>query len=53
MTTVKDIIERVDAEYFNTFEPEVKLRWFSLLEGKIAADVFLMHPVEVAQYQYS
>lgn len=52
MGKIKDIIARVDDGKFNEYSDQQKLRWLSLLDGQIAAEVYLMAPQEVAQYAY-
>jgi len=51
--TIGKVIERVDAVKPNAFDTETKLEWLNALEGRIAADVFLMAPVEIAQLRYT
>ncbi len=53
MAKIKDIIARVNDAKFNNYSDSLKLRWLSLLDGQIAADVFLMSPEEVEQFSYS
>lgn len=52
--TIQDVIDLVDEVKPNAFTSKVKLAWISALEGRLAADVFLLAPVEIAalQYQY-
>lgn len=52
MSTIKQIIERVDANKPNAFSTETKMAWLSALEGKIAADVLLMNITEIRQLEY-
>lgn len=51
---IQDVIDLVDEVKPNAFTSKVKLAWISALEGRLAADVFLLAPVEIAalQYQY-
>ena len=53
MAKIKDIIERVDENKPNAFSQKTKMAWLAELDGKLAADVFLMNIVEVRQLQYS
>lgn len=52
MATIHEIIERVDENKPNAFSQKTKMSWIAELDGKIAADVFLMNIVEVRQLQY-
>lgn len=47
MNTYSDIIKRVDEYKPNAFEERVKLGWLTALDGRIAADVFLMGMEEI------
>lgn len=49
---IREVIERVDTVKPNAFPTFAKLEWISALEGRIAADVFLMAPVEIRQFRY-
>lgn len=40
-------IERADSRKPNAFSEEEKLEWLAALEGRIAAEIFLMAPAEV------
>ena len=51
--TVGKVIERVDAVKPNAFDSETKVEWLNALEGRIAADVLLLAPVEIRQLQYA
>lgn len=51
--TIREIIERVDETKPNSFQEKIKLAWISELEGKIAADVFLMCIDDIRQLQYT
>ena len=53
MSTIKEIIARVDAIKPNAFDDAAKVNWLASLEGKIAADVFLMSFPELAQFRYT
>lgn len=53
MSTIKEIIARVDAIKPNAFDDATKVNWLASLEGKIAADVFLMSFPELAQFRYT
>ena len=50
--TVKECIEYVDEVKPNAFSVETKLMWLSQIEGRIAAEIFLMAPAEAAQFRY-
>lgn len=52
MSTIQEIIDRVDENRPNAFSSATKLKWISDLDGKIAADVFLMGIEEIRQLQY-
>jgi len=45
--TVQQAISYLDSVKPNAFPTEVKLRWLSAIEGRLAAEVFLMAPEEV------
>ena len=53
MAKIKDIIALVDANKFNEYSDETKLRLVAVLDGKIAVDVLLLHPSETGQFNYS
>lgn len=53
MAKIKDIIARVDANKFNEYSDETKLRMVAVLDGKIAVDVLLLHPSETGQFNYT
>ena len=53
MASIKDIIERVDSSKPNAFTEKDKVAWLSALDGKIAADVFLMSIEDIQVFQYS
>lgn len=50
--TINEIIRRVDEIKENSFTREQKTAWIAALEGKIAADVFLMDIAEIRQLNY-
>lgn len=47
MSTFREIISRVDDCKPNAFSVKMKFRWLTQLEGKLAADVFLMNISEI------
>ena len=49
MSTFKEIITRVDEIKPNAFSENLKLSWLTSLNGKIAADVFLMDIAEIRE----
>jgi hypothetical protein len=51
--TVGDAIRFVDTIKPNAFPDEAKIFWLSRLEGRVAAEVFLMVPAELGQFDYS
>jgi len=52
MAKIKEIIEQVDQNIPNAFKQERKLAWIAELDGRIAADVFLMGIEDVQQLHY-
>lgn len=52
MSTIKEIIERVDENKPNAFTTKQKVAWLSQLEGKVAADVLLMNIPEIRQLEF-
>lgn len=52
MSTIKEIIDRVDENKPNAFPTEMKVAWLSLLEGKIAADILAMNIMEIRQLDF-
>ena len=52
MSTIKEIIARVDEIKPNAFPVKTKMGWLSALDGKIAADVMLMSITEIRNLQY-
>lgn len=53
MATIKEIIERVDETKLNDFSEKIKLRWISLLDGKVAASVYLLDIAEAQKQAYA
>ena len=51
MSTIKQIINRVDAVKPNAFDLETKMAWLTELDGKIAADLFLMNIADIRQLE--
>lgn len=51
--TVGDAIRFVDTIKPNAFPDEAKIFWLSRLDGRVAADVFLMAPAELAEFDYT
>ena len=51
--TIRQIIEAVDLAKPNDLEMALKVQWIAELDGKIAADVFLMGYSELGQFQYT
>ena len=49
---IKDAIAWADEVKPNAFTERVKFEWLNALEGKIAADVFLLAPAEVRTLHY-
>ncbi len=47
---IREAIELADEVKPNAFSEKVKLGWLSDLEGRIAASVFLLAPVEIADH---
>lgn len=52
MAKIREVIERVDELKPNAFAEHQKVRWLALLEGKLAADVFLMNVGDISQFEY-
>lgn len=50
--TISEAIARVDAVKPNAFSNEAKTQWLNHLEGRLAADVFLLAPAEMRCLQY-
>lgn len=49
---IKEVIGYVDDIKPNAFSEKTKMMWLSALEGRIAADVFLMDHDELVQLKY-
>ena len=52
MSTIRDLIARVDRNNPNAFSKETKVNWIAQLDGKIALNVMLMDVAETAQFRY-
>lgn len=52
MAKIKEVIERVDGIKPNAFTEDQKVAWLALLEGKLAADVFLMSIDDIRKLKY-
>lgn len=52
MSTIREIIARVDDMKPNAFDEKTKMAWIAELDGKIALNVMLMGIAEAAQLQY-
>ncbi len=52
MATIGQILSQVDENVPNAFSQQTKVDWISELDGKIAADVFLMGIGEIRQLRY-
>ncbi|WP_297232229.1 hypothetical protein [uncultured Flavonifractor sp.] len=50
---VMDAIAQADELKPNGFSPEIKLAWLNALEGRLAADVFLMSPAGLSELRYA
>ena len=50
---IQEAIDWADEMKPNAFTSKVKLAWLNALEGRIAADVFLMAPAEIAVLRYT
>lgn len=50
--TVSECIQFVDAVKPNAFPAEAKIAWLSQIDGKIASEIFLMAPAELAKFHY-
>lgn len=53
MSTIKEVLDRVDARKPNAFRAEQKTAWITELEGMLALNVFLMDICEAEQLHYS
>lgn len=51
MSTFREIIARVDETRPNAFSEKLKLRWLAALEGRVAADVFLMDAAQIRELE--
>lgn len=47
-----EVIEYVDSVRPNPFSDKEKVMWLNALEGRIAADVFLLAPLEIRKLKY-
>ena len=52
MSKISKIIAQVDENKPNSFSQESKVAWLAQLDGKIAADIFLMDVSEIRQLSY-
>lgn len=52
MATLKEILDRVEQEKPDAFSSDVKARWLTEVEGKIALDCFLMSPRDAQALRY-
>lgn len=52
MATIRDVIARVDEMKPNAFSQAQKLYWLAQLDGRVAADVMLMHISDIQQFHY-
>lgn len=50
---IKDAIAWADEVKPNAFTEKVKFEWLNALEGRVAADVFLMAPAEIRALHYN
>ena len=51
--TLSQVIAHVDEVKPNAFSNETKTMWLNEVEGMVQTEVFLFHPVEVIQYDYT
>lgn len=49
MSKVREVFERVDEARPNAFSETLKMMWLNSLEGRLAADVFLMSIQDIRQ----
>lgn len=49
MSKVREVFERVDEARPNAFSESLKMMWLNSLEGRLAADVFLMSIEDIRQ----
>lgn len=52
MATLKEILDRVEQEKHDAYPSDVKTRWLTEVEGKIALDCFLMSPKDTQTLRY-
>ena len=52
MSTIREVINRVDENKPNAFSEAQKVRWLALLDGRVACDVMLMHVADIEQFNY-
>ena len=50
--TVSECIQYVDEVKPNAFPTEAKIAWVGQIEGRIASEIFLMAPAELAQFRF-
>lgn len=50
--TVRECVTFVDAVKPNAFPDDAKVTWLGQVEGRIAAEIFLMAPAELKQFAY-
>ncbi len=51
--TVYECVSSVDTVKPNAFPMNTKIRWLGQLEGRIAAEIFLMAPAELKQFRFT
>ena len=51
--TVNECIAHVDEVKPNAFQDDTKVRWIGQLEGRIAAEIFLMAPAELRKFHFT
>ena len=51
--TVEECIAYVDEVKPNAFSEDTKVRWIGQLEGRIAAEIFLMAPAELEMFRFT
>ena len=51
--TVSECIAYVDEVKPNAFSPDMKAIWIGQLEGRIAAEIFLMAPAELKKFHFT
>lgn len=52
MSKIREIIKRVDEMKPNAFSEPIKVRWISLLDGKVAVSVYRMDIVDARKLEY-